>query len=147
MLFVLGLATGLRISDILNLRARDIQTSTFTVTESKTKKRRTINLDPFAHSMLQSHEKASNLRPDDYLIYSTEINKGKPLSRVQAFKTMRRIGREIMPGSPIGTHSLRKTFAANLYRKTGSIYEVQKALNHKHIETTKAYLVGVINPA
>jgi site-specific recombinase XerD len=36
-------------------------------------------------------------------------------------------------------HSLRHTFAMNLYRKTGDLRLVQTALGHRHISTTEIY--------
>ena len=36
-------------------------------------------------------------------------------------------------------HSLRHTFATRLYRKTGDLYLVQKALGHRQITTTEIY--------
>jgi site-specific recombinase XerD len=36
-------------------------------------------------------------------------------------------------------HSLRHTFAMNLYRKTGDLRLVQTALGHKRITTTEIY--------
>ena len=49
------------------------------------------------------------------------------------------------PGHPAGitrpfsVHSLRHTFATRLYRKTGDLYLVQKALGHRQITTTEIY--------
>ena len=40
----------------------------------------------------------------------------------------------------IATHSLRKSFAQRLYDKTGDIYMVQELLGHKNISTTQKYL-------
>ena len=40
----------------------------------------------------------------------------------------------------IATHSLRKSFAQQLYDKTGDIYMVQELLGHQNISTTPKYL-------
>jgi integrase/recombinase XerC len=40
---------------------------------------------------------------------------------------------------PFSIHSLRHTFATRLYRKTGDLYLVQKALGHRQITTTEIY--------
>jgi integrase/recombinase XerC len=39
----------------------------------------------------------------------------------------------------VSIHSLRHTFATRLYRKTGDLYLVQRALGHRHITTTEIY--------
>ena len=40
---------------------------------------------------------------------------------------------------PFSIHSLRHTFATRLYRKTGGLYLVQRALGHRQITTTEVY--------
>jgi integrase len=41
----------------------------------------------------------------------------------------------------IGTHSMRKTFASKVYEQlNGRLERVQKALGHKNINSTVAYL-------
>ena len=40
---------------------------------------------------------------------------------------------------PFSIHSLRHTFATRLYRKTGDLYLVEKALGHRQITTTEIY--------
>ncbi len=40
---------------------------------------------------------------------------------------------------PVSLHSLRHTFATNLYEKTGDLHLVQRALNHRQITTTEIY--------
>ena len=40
---------------------------------------------------------------------------------------------------PFSIHSLRHTFATRLYRKTGDLYLVRRALRHRQIATTEIY--------
>ena len=40
---------------------------------------------------------------------------------------------------PFSIHSLRHTFACRLYRRTGDLYLVQRALGHRQITTTEIY--------
>jgi site-specific recombinase XerD len=40
---------------------------------------------------------------------------------------------------PFSIHSLRHTFATRLYRRTGDLYLVQRALGHRQITTTEVY--------
>jgi integrase/recombinase XerD len=39
----------------------------------------------------------------------------------------------------LSVHSLRHTFATRLYRQTGDLRLVQRALGHRHIATTEIY--------
>ena len=45
-----------------------------------------------------------------------------------------------MESSAYGTHSLRRTKAAQIYRKTGNLRAVQLLLGHTKIESTVRYL-------
>jgi site-specific recombinase XerD len=44
-----------------------------------------------------------------------------------------------LDGSAYGTHSLRRTKAAQIYRKTGNLRAVQLLLGHRKIESTVRY--------
>ncbi len=45
-----------------------------------------------------------------------------------------------MDSSAYGTHSMRRTKAAQIYRKTGNLRAVQSLLGHTKIESTVRYL-------
>ena len=45
-----------------------------------------------------------------------------------------------MDSTAYGTHSLRRTKAAQIYRKTGNLRAVQLLLGHTKIESTVRYL-------
>ena len=45
-----------------------------------------------------------------------------------------------MDSSAYGTHSIRRTKAAQIYRKTGNLRAVQLLLGHSKIESTVRYL-------
>jgi site-specific recombinase XerC len=45
-----------------------------------------------------------------------------------------------MESTAYGTHSLRRTKAAQIYRKTGNLRAVQLLLGHTKIESTVRYL-------
>ncbi len=45
-----------------------------------------------------------------------------------------------MDSSAYGTHSMRRTKAAQIYRKTGNLRAVQLLLGHAKIESTVRYL-------
>jgi integrase len=42
--------------------------------------------------------------------------------------------------APLGTHSLRRTKATLIYRRTGNLRAVQLLLGHRKIESTVRYL-------
>jgi len=125
---------------LLSLRFGEVKESEFRVTEKKTKKERVIELDHAIRVYLARYAILNNLRDNDYLFPGK--TRSKPLSRSQAYRVFSTVGKELFPGTKIGTHTMRKTFAMNLFFSSkGDINAVKEALNHKYIDTTMRYLV------
>ncbi len=112
MLFVTGINSGLRISDILELRVRDAKRPYFNLIEKKTKKKKRIDMTPELQRELKVYIEGKE--DHEYLFKSREgIN--KPISRSMAYKILRAAA-EYVGLDDIGTHTLRKTFG---YHFTG----------------------------
>ena len=146
LLIRIGITTGLRISDILSIRIKDIKNGGVTVREAKTGKIREVKFDKSLLLDIKRH-KRSRLMGDDYLIFSSSKHHDKPMSRVRAWQIIKSISSS-MPSNirynenyEHGTHSLRKTYAQNLYRANKDVLEVQEELNHKYLSTTLLYLL------
>ncbi|MEC3795092.1 site-specific integrase [Bacillus velezensis] len=78
MLFVTGINSGLRISDILELRVRDAKRPYFNLIEKKTKKKKRIDMTPELQRELKVYIEGKE--DHEYLFKSREgIN--KPISR------------------------------------------------------------------
>jgi integrase len=140
-LFCLGVATGLRVGDLLKLRVRDLVSGQLAVREQKTGKIREIEIKGEVMGVIGSHVKTHGLRDGDYLIFSRPWKQYRPLTRQQAWSVLRGVGRELGIRG-IGTHTMRKTFARGVYKASGDIVAVQGALAHEHIATTIGYLCG-----
>jgi integrase len=140
-LFSLGIDTGLRISDILRIQVKTISKGhSFSVTEQKTKKDRIVSVRPVTKNKINRFIKAFGLKPDDYLIFSRETKKDKPLGRVQAYKIIARISRQ-NGLCDVGTHSMRKTYATNKIKQGATIDELQKDFKHIRQDATLAYVL------
>jgi len=139
MLLRLGFETGLRISDILRLKPCMIKDQTLILTEKKTGKTRVIKLDTGFSRYLKNYARRYRLSKTDYYIFRYPKDKDKPLSRIRAWALIKTIAKE-QGLEDIGTHTMRKTFAVNLYNQTGSLEKVREALNHSTEEITKKYL-------
>lgn len=137
-LLLLGIETGLRISDILSLRVRNIS-SNMHVKEGKTQKWRTIVVSDTLQAAIKAYARAMGLHRTDYLVHRTRRQKNVPLSRVQAYRVLRSTAEDngLMR---IGTHTLRKTFANRLYAMSGDPRVVQRAMRHRFIDSTLHYL-------
>lgn len=144
LLFVFGINTALRISDLLRLRVRDVVDSeghlreNVTVLEKKTGKNRRFPLNESIRAALQDYPVLKN-GPDSSLFPSSRGN-GGPITRVQAYRILHEAAKRV--GIPdAGTHSLRKTFGYHAYRQSGgNLGLVQKILNHGTSGDTLRYI-------
>lgn len=134
MLFRLGLNTGLRISDILDMKVSDIK-RTIELQEQKTGKIKRFQLsDSFYDELIQyikSYCRGEWLFPS---------KTGEPLSYAQAYKIIKTAGRKAGIDD-IGTHTMRKTFGYYAYNvlKVPIAY-IMEALNHSSESHTLRYI-------
>lgn len=135
-LFMIGINAGLRISDILPLRVRDVCGENIEVIEQKTGKMRYIPINESLKRTIAAYVRGK--KDNDYLIKSREgVN--QPISRWTAWKIIRDAGLEVGLHN-LGTHSMRKTFGYNYYRRTKNIQALCKMLGHSDEEITKRYI-------
>lgn len=133
-LFALMLQTGIRVSDALKLRVKDVN-RIMDITESKTKKVRTVSVDEKLYKNLRQ---LCDGKSDSAYVFHSARNASKHIHRT----TLHRQLKKALTWLKIdcSAHSARKLYAYNVFRETGSIEAVQKALNHKYITTTATYL-------
>ncbi len=142
-LFVLGINSGLRISDILNLRVRDVKNKmSFVIIEKKTDKRKEIQMTPILRREIRKY--VEDKESDEYLFRSREgVN--RPISRSMAYKILRDAA-EYVGLEGIGTHTLRKTFGYHFYQKYKDVVMLMDLFNHTEEKTTLRY-IGVTQDA
>lgn len=135
-MYLIGIETGLRISDILQLKRSHFAHKTCVIIEQKTKKVRKIEFSDELFEKCKRHIKMNNLEKDDYIVFSCNSRKDRPLSRQQAYNVIKKVsGTE-----KTGTHSLRKTYCAEFIERGGTVEELQQTLNHSNIKVTESYL-------
>lgn len=112
LLFITGINTGLRISDIRILKVSDVLNedrtpkSHITIREKKTGKIKKFKINDTLSREFMDYTK--NMKMNDYLFYSRKgIN--KPITRIQAYRILNTVAKKIGL-EEIGTHTLRKTF-------------------------------------
>lgn len=137
MLFVLGINTGLRISDLLDLKVQDVRDKTHIIlTEQKTKKDKRFMINSQLKEDIDQYIQGMN--DDEYLFQSRKGN-NNPISRVQAYrilnKTADKLGLE-----NIGTHTLRKTFGYWHYKQYKDVALLQELFNHSAPSVTLRYI-------
>ena len=137
-MFLIGIYSGLRISDILKLRVRNVKDKDrIFITEQKTGKQRRFPLNKSLRKELAHY--IQGMKEWEFLIKSQK-GPNQPISRQQAWQILRKAG-EHFGLECIGTHTLRKTFGYHLYRQNGGdIVTVQRILNHSTADYTRRYI-------
>ena len=119
LLFVTGINTGLRISDIIKLKVADVVNENGTVkshiciVEKKTGKRKRFKINDTLSREFAEYTK--NMDMTDYL-FNSRKGKNEPITRVQAYRILNEVATKIGL-EEIGTHTLRKSFRLSFLQK------------------------------
>jgi integrase len=146
LLFVLGINTGLRISDLLNLRVKDVVDEkgkiqeNIIIREQKTGKEKKFSINKNARKALGEFLRASEGYDIGQPLFVSQKGSGAPLGRTQAWKILNRAARAVGVADPIGTHTLRKTFGYHAYQQGTDVTLLQKVFNHSAPSITLRYI-------
>lgn len=137
LLFLLGINSGLRISDILRLKVQDVKNKEYIeIKEQKTKKRKKFPITEPFKTYLEKY--TDNMLPDEWLFKS---NRGiKPITRIQAYRIIKTACNNAGLAISVGTHTLRKTFGYHFYQEKKDIALLQCILNHSNPTITLKYI-------
>jgi integrase len=149
---VIGIQWGLRCSDILALRVDDVVAGEgsriqiidrIMVQEIKTGHERHILITEEMKDVLYDHVKSfkslAGMNAPLVLSRNKRDGKVKPLSRYRLWRVISDAARQLDIKGPIGTHSLRKTFAYQAWKDNERVDVIQKEFGHTSIETTHRY--------
>ena len=105
-MFLFGIYSGLRISDILKFRVRDVKNKNdIVLREKKTGKEKRFPINRDLKKALDQYI----IGKDDYEYLFKNPHENKPITRQQAYNILSDAGKKFGI-EKIGTHTLRKTF-------------------------------------
>jgi site-specific recombinase XerD len=140
-LFVLGINTGLRISDLLNLTVDDVwdgkRIREF-LTIAGTPEDKAVFLNNNARDALGAYLRDEELSNDSFLFGTKKRN--KPITRQQAYRIINQAAKDVGVQGKVGTHTIRKTFGYHAYRKGIAISIIQEIFGHASPSETLKYL-------
>ena len=152
-LFLLGVSTGGRISELLSLTIGDVYQNRRAVTDllfdksivkgGEVSRAVPVNIDgrQAIDSLIEWHrEQYQNTEPSRPLFPSRQKSGTVPMHRQTAHDILKTAFTGAGLNGKLATHSLRKSFAQRVYDQGGDIYLVQELLGHKNISTTQRYL-------
>jgi len=144
-LFNLALDSKLRGCDLMGLKVSDVQTGDEIRARTKIIQRKTGK--PVQFEIMKQTRDAlvdwiefKQLNIYDWLFPSRKNRDNAMTTRQYARVVQKWIASIDLPKSSYATHSLRRTKATLIYRKTGNLRAVQLLLGHEKIDSTVKYL-------
>ena len=135
-------ATGLRVSELMNLKIYDVDLSmAYVRTVGKGGKERVIPIGDIALEALKTYmEEYRSLllkgKVTDALFLN---NHGVGMTRQGFFKILKKLAKEKNIKTPFSPHTLRHSFATHLLNNGADLRSIQELLGHSDISTTQIY--------
>lgn len=144
-LFNLGIDSKLRARDLVKLRVRDVANGDRTaaranVVQQKTGRPVQFELTDPTREAVSSWINLAHLRSEDFL-FPSRVHSSPHLGTRQYARIVDGWVEEIgLDSAEYGTHSMRRTKASLVYRRTKNLHAVQLLLGHTKLESTVRYL-------
>ncbi len=132
--------SGLRLSECLNLKIKDIDTETMTIMirDGKGKKDRVTILPDSLLSILKNYYRQSPIKPETYL-FPKRNDLTTPFCKRQTQRCISESGKKAGIQKKVSSHVLRHSFATHLLESGVNLRKIQVMLGHRSLETTSVY--------
>ena len=135
-IFQLGINSGLRISDILSLKVKDIRNQEeIAIREIKTGKTKIFLIKDEIKPLLNEWIEG---KPDDAWLF--DGNQGRHLDRSQVYRRINEAVEKLDIRANVGTHTLRKRFGYHHYKQFKDVAMLQDIYNHTSSAVTLRYI-------
>jgi integrase len=144
-MFNLAIDSKLRSCDLVKLRVRDVcngdrVTSRAIVMQQKTQRPVQFEITEQTRESVAAWTRQAGRRPEDYL-FPSRVHASPHISTRQYARVVRGWVRQIgLDPSAYGTHTMRRTKASLIYKRTKNLRVVQLLLGHSKLESTVRYL-------
>jgi integrase len=144
-MFNLAIDSKLRGCDVVAIRVEDVAAGGYTADRATVRQKKTgrpvrFELSEHTRQAIDDYLKTANKRPSDFLFTGRRGPNANMTTRQYARLVSQWIGSVGLDPRQFGTHSLRRTKATLIYRRTGNLRAVQLLLGHTKIESTVRYL-------
>lgn len=135
-LWVLGVNSGLRVSDIVGLNVSDVVDKThITIIEKKTQKRKSFYINDKLKRVLKPFIKDRDF--DEPLFLGRQ---GKRLNQRQVYRFLIATCQALGIKAKVSTHTMRRTFGYHHYQQYKDAVISQKIFNHSSQRITLMYI-------
>jgi integrase len=135
-IWVLGMNSGLRVSDIVGLNVSDVVDKThISIIEKKTGKTKSFFMNNKLKCVLREYTK--NRSADEPLFIGKQ---GKRLNRSEVYRFIKHACKEVGIKSHVSTHTMRKSFGYHHYQQFKDAVILQKIFNHSSQRITLIYI-------
>lgn len=136
-------ATGLRVSELINLKPQDVNLEGgYLTTTGKGRKQRLVPLGDVAASWVVRYLKESRpvlLKKRTSSRLFVNARGGTGLSRIGFWKILKAYGRQCGLSGALSPHVLRHSFATHLLERGADLRAIQMMLGHSDLSTTQIY--------
>jgi integrase len=144
-MFNLAIDSKLRGCDVVAMRVEDIAAGGYTADRATVRQKKTgrpvrFELSEQTRQAVDDYLRATGKRPGEFLFTGRRGPSHSLTTRQYARLVSEWIGSVGLDRRLFGTHSLRRTKATLIYRRTGNLRAVQLLLGHTKIESTVRYL-------
>ena len=144
-MFNLAIDSKLRGCDVVAIRVEDVAAGGYTADRATVRQKKTgrpvrFELSEQTRQAVDDYLKATGKRPGEFLFTGRRGPDRSITTRQHARLVSEWIGSGGLDPKLFGTHSLRRTKATLIYRRTGNLRAVQLLLGHTKIESTVRYL-------
>jgi integrase len=144
-MFNLAIDSKLRGCDVVAIKVEDVAAGGYTADRATVRQKKTgqpvrFELSEQTRQAVDDYLMAANKKPGEFLFASHRGTEHSMTRRQYARLVSEWIGSVGLDPKRFGTHSLRRTKATLIYRRTGNLRAVQLLLGHTKIESTVRYL-------
>ena len=143
-LFNVAIDSKLRGCDVVALKVDDVAPGGYTADRASVRQKKTgrpvkFELTESTRQAIDDYLRLTGKKPGEYLFTGRRLS--GPMTTRQYARLLSRWLADIgLDPHLFGTHSLRRTKATLIYRRTGNLRAVQLLLGHTKIESTVRYL-------
>ena len=144
-MFNLAIDSKLRGCDVVAIKVEDVAAGGYTADRATVRQKKTgqpvrFELSEQTRQAVDDYLKAASKKPGEFLFTGHRGSEHNMTTRQYARLVSEWIGSVGLDPKRFGTHSLRRTKATLIYRRTGNLRAVQLLLGHTKIESTVRYL-------